>query len=207
MKVILTEKIPALGNVGEVVTVSPGYARNFLVPQKKAVVVDESSMGLLKGQRRALSRKIQEEKDLAVEVKTKLDGVTLEFIRRVGANGKLFGSVTTGELSKELLKRGIEVERRSLHLDVPIKTTGTFKAKVKLFSDIETDFSVKVEMDPAQAEEIKKRQLLASKKKEEGGADGKKKDEAKKIEVEAMPIPEMSEDEKLRREADMILRG
>ena len=204
MKVILTEKIPALGNVGEVVTVSPGYARNFLVPQKKAVVVDESSMGVLRGQRRALGKKVQAEKDLAVEVKTKLDGVTLEFIRRVGANGKLFGSVTTSELAKELLKMGIEVERRNLHLDVPIKTTGMFKARAKLFSEIETDFSVKVEMDPAQAEEIKKRQLLAAKKKEEGAVE-KPKEEVP--EASAIPIPEMSEEEKLRREADSILRG
>ena len=206
MKVILTEKIPALGNVGEIVTVSPGYARNFLVPQKKAVVVDESSMGVLRGQRRALSKRVQVEKDLAVEVKTKLDGITLEFIRRVGANGKLFGSVTTGELAKELLNRGIEVERRNLHLDVPIKTTGMFKAKAKLFSDIETDFSVKVEMDPAQVEEMKKRQLLAAKKKEEVAADspnGEAVAEPKK----AIPIAEMSEEEKLRREADSILRG
>ena len=187
MKVILTEKIPALGNVGEVVTVTPGYARNFLVPQKKAVVVDEASMGALKGQRRALSRKVQEEKDLAVEVKTKLDGVTLEFIRRVGANGKLFGSVTTSELAKELLKRGIEVERRNLHLDIPIKTTGTCsKQRAKLFSDIETDFSVKVEMDPVQAEEIKKRQLLAAKKKEEAPVEVKKAEE--NAEASAVPI-------------------
>ena len=122
-------------------------------------------MGFLKGQRRALGKKIQAEKDLALEAKAKLDGVTLEFVRRVGANGKLFGSVTTSELAKELLKRGIEIERRNLHLDMPIKAVGMFKIKAKLFSDIETDFNVKVEMDPAQAEEIKKRQALAAVKK------------------------------------------
>ena len=133
MKVILKEKIPALGNIGEVVVVSPGYARNFLVPQEKAVVLDEGSMGVLEGQRRALGKKIQGEKDLALETKTKLDGTTLEFVRRVGANGKLFGSVTTSELAKELLERGIEIERRNLQIDVPIKAVGTFKVKVRLF--------------------------------------------------------------------------
>ena len=203
MKVILTEKIPALGNIGEVVTVSPGYARNFLVPQKKALVLDEGSMGVLKGQRRALGKKIQAEKDLALETKTKLDGTTLEFIRRVGANGKLFGSVTTSELAKELLKRGIAVERRNLYLDIPIKAVGVFKVKAKLFSDIETDFSVKVEMDPAQAEENKKRQTLVAKKK---GSAGIKKPEVEENEV-SIPVAELSEEEKLRKEADMILRG
>ena len=204
MKVILTEKIPALGNIGEVVTVSPGYARNFLVPQKKAMVLDEGSMGFLKGQRRALGKKIQAEKDSALETRTKLDGTTLEFVRRVGANGKLFGSVTTSELAKELLKRGIEVERRNLHLDTPIKAVGMFKVRAKLFSDIETDFNVKVEMDPAQAEEIKKRQMLAAKNKDRPQADDGKK--AEKDEV-SIPIAELSEEEKLKREADMVLRG
>ena len=202
MKVILTEKIPALGNIGEVVTVSPGYARNFLVPQNKAVVLDEGSMGILRGQRRALGKKIQAEKDLALEQKAKLDGITLEFVRRVGANGKLFGSVTTSELAKELLKRGIEIERRNLHLDIPIKAVGTFKVKAKFISDIETDFSVKVEMDPAQVEEIKKRQMLLTKKKEQG--------DEKKTEIEndiPTPVAELSEEEKFRKEADMILRG
>ena len=198
MKVILTEKIPSLGNIGEVVTVSPGYARNFLVPQKKAVVLDEGSIGVLRGQRRALGKKIQAEKDLALEMKTKLDGTTLEFVRRVGANGKLFGSVTTSELAKELLKRGIEIERRNLYLDIPIKAVGTFKVKAKFFADVETDFHVKVEMDPAQVEEMKKRQLLAPKKKETV--------EEEKNDVPA-PVVELSEEEKFRKEADMILRG
>ena len=203
MKVILTEKIPALGNIGEVVVVSPGYARNFLVPQNKAVVLDEESMGVLKGQRRALGKKIQAEKDLALETKAKLDGVTVEFIRRVGANGKLFGSVTTSELAKELIKRGIEIERRNIHLDIPIKKVGMFKVKAKLFSDVETDFSVKVEMDPAQAEEIKKRQMLGPKK-TDADDEKKAKDEAGEIPI---PVAELSEEEKLRKEADMILRG
>ena len=204
MKVILTEKIPALGNIGEVVIVSPGYARNFLVPQKKAMILDERSMGVLQGQRRALGKKIQEEKDLALESKTKLDGVTLEFVKRVGANGKLFGSVTTSELAKKLLEKGIEVERRSLQPEIPIKTVGMFKVKAKLFSDIETDFNVKVEMDPNQAEELKKRQILAAKKKEQGT--DKKSKESEKSEI-PVPIAELSEEEKLRKEADMILRG
>ena len=203
MKVILTEKIPALGNIGEVVVVSPGYARNFLVPQKKAVALDEGNMGFFAGQRRALGKKIQAEKDLALETKTKLDGITLEFVRRVGANGKLFGSVTTSELTKELLKRGIEIERRNLHLEIPIKAVGTFKVKVKLFSDIETSFDVKVEMEPGQVEEMKKRQMLANKKKD------KVDEEKAKGEKSDIPIPvaELSEEEKLRKEADMILRS
>ena len=203
MKVILTEKIPALGNIGEVVVVSPGYARNFLVPQKKAVVLDEGSMGVLQGQRRALGKKIQAEKDLALETKTKLDGMTLEFVRRVGANGKLFGSVTTSELTKELLARGIEIERKNLHLEIPIKAVGMFKVKARLFSDVETDFNVKVEMEPAQVEEIKKRQLLAATRKKD---QGDMKMEIEKSEI-SIPVAELSEEEKLKKEADMILRS
>ena len=204
MKVILTEKIPALGNIGEVVTVSQGYARNFLVPQKKAVVVNENALGQLEGHRRALGKKIEEEKKTALEIKEKLEGITLEFVKRVGANGNLFGSVTTGELAKELLNRGIEIERRVLSLEKPIKQLGTFKAKVKLFSEVEVVFNVKVEIDPAQADEIKKRHELANAKKKLKAKKQKVVEVETEEETPVVPIT-LTEEQRLKEEADRIL--
>lgn len=166
MKVILTDKVKTLGNLGEILSVTAGFARNFLFPRKLAVLADESHSKILENQKRALKKRIDSEKKRAEELGSKLKGLTLDFTRRVGANGKLFGTITTTELAKILHERGVDVERRLLHLDIPIKGLGTFDVKAKLFSGVEQIFKVKVVMDPAQAEEIKKREELARKRKE-----------------------------------------
>lgn len=165
MKVILTEKVPALGNIGEIVNVSAGYGRNFLIPSKKAVLCDDSNKKTLENEQKRLAKKMAEEKSAAEAVKAKLDGVTLELVKKVGGNGNLFGTVTNAEISKELATNGIEIERRIITIENPIKTLGSFDVKAKLFKDVEATFKVKVEMDPKQAEEFKKKQEAAAKKK------------------------------------------
>ena len=149
MKVILTEKVPALGNIGEIVNVSAGHARNYLVPNGFAMVADDSNKKLLAAQQKSLGKKIQAQKDAANEIKKQIEGITLELIKKVGASGKLFGTVTNAELSKELETRGLVVERRLIHLDAPIKGLGIFTAKAKIFQDIEATFKIKVIIDPS----------------------------------------------------------
>jgi large subunit ribosomal protein L9 len=158
MKVILTEKVTTLGNIGEIVNVSAGYARNFLVPNRLAMVADDANKKLLAAQQKSLAKKIQAEKAAALEIKKKIEGLTLELIKKVGASGKLFGTVTNAELSKELEAKGFTVERRLIHLESPIKGLGTFNVKAKLFADVEAVFKVKVSIDPNQAVELKKAQ-------------------------------------------------
>jgi large subunit ribosomal protein L9 len=102
MKVILTEKVPTLGNIGEIVNVSAGHARNYLVPNGFAMVADDSNKKLLAAQQKSLAKKIQAQKEAALELKKKVEGTTIELIKKVGASGKLFGTVTNAELSKEL---------------------------------------------------------------------------------------------------------
>ena len=131
MKVILTEKVPALGNIGEIVNVSAGHARNYLVPNGFAMVADDSNKNLLAAQQKSLAKKIQAQKDEANALKAKIEGMTIELIKKVGASGKLFGTVTNAELSKELANLGVEVERRLIHLEAPIKGLGIFNAKAK----------------------------------------------------------------------------
>lgn len=179
MKVILTEKVPALGNIGEIVNVSAGFGRNFLIPSKKAVLADESNKKVLENEQKRLAKKIAEEKSAAEALKAKLDGVTLELVKKVGGNGNLFGTVTTAEVAKELAANGIVVERRVLVIETPIKTLGSFDVKAKLFKDVEATFKVKIEMDPKQAEELKKMQAAAAKKK------AAKKDEETEATAEA----------------------
>ena len=164
MKVILTERVQSLGNVGEIVNVSPGYARNFLLPQKKAVFADEGNTKQLEHYQKQLEKKIEEEKAAAEALKSKIEGLTLEMIKKVGGNGKLFGTVTNSDVAKELAKRDIEVERRLITIDTPIKAIGTFEISAKLFSGVEAVFKVKTVMDPKQAEELKAKQEAAAKR-------------------------------------------
>ncbi len=204
MKVILTEKVSSLGNIGEVVNVSQGYARNFLVPRKLAMVADEANKKLLAAQQKSLAKKMKAQKDAALELKKKLDGVTLELIKKVGASGKLFGTVTTSELAKELEAKGFDVERRLIHLETPVKGLGTFSAKAKLFADVEATFKVKVAIDPKQAEELKKAQEEAVK-----AAENRKKlaAEAKDAAQADANTAELSEEQRLKAEVDKLLRS
>ncbi len=204
MKVILTEKVPTLGNIGEIVNVSAGYARNFLVPNRFAMVADEANKKFLAAQQKSLAKKIKAQRDTAIEAKKKIEAVTVELIKKVGASGKLFGTVTTSELSKELQNLGFEVERRLIHLETPIKGIGTFVAKAKLFQDVEAAFKVKVAIDPKQAEELKKAQEEAVK-----AAEARKKAaaEAKDAKAESANAAELTEEQRLKAEVDKLLRS
>lgn len=165
MKVILRERVPSLGNVGEIVNVSPGYARNSLFPKNLAVLADEGNQKFLENQKKALAKKVAEERSAAEELKGKIEGVTIELLKRVAGNGKLFGTVNAAELSKELEKKGAQVEKRLIQILDPIKNLGNFEVKVKLFQDVEATFSVKVEMDLNQQKELQEKQKLAAEKK------------------------------------------
>ncbi len=204
MKVILTEKVPTLGNIGEIVNVSAGHARNYLVPNGFAMVADDSNKKLLAAQQKSLAKKIQAQKEAALELKKKVEGTTIELIKKVGASGKLFGTVTNAELSKELEARGIVLERRLIHLDSPIKGLGTFNAKAKIFQDVEAVFKVKVAIDPKQAEELKKSQeeaLKAAEARKKAAADAKASGET------ATPAAELTEEQRLKAEVDKLLRS
>lgn len=176
MKVILIEKVKALGTIGEIVNVSAGFARNYLFPQKFAVLADDKNSNVLKDKQKALAKKIGAEKDAALAVKKKLEGITVELIKKVGANGRLFGAVTSQDIVKELEKQGVSVERRLLSFDGSIKSLGTYEVKAKLFNDVNATFNLKISIDAAMAEQLKKEQAEAQKR----NADKKAKIEAAK---------------------------
>ena len=181
MKVILIEKVKALGTIGEIVNVSAGYARNFLFPKKFAVLADDKNSNVLKDKQKALAKKIAIEKDAALAVKKKIEGITVELYKKVGANGRLFGAVTSLDIAKELEKVGVSIERRLFAFDGSIKALGTYEVKAKLFSDVVATFSLKVTMDAAMAEQLKKEQADAQKR----NADKKARAEAAKEAADA----------------------
>ncbi len=181
MKVILTEKVKSLGTIGEIVNVSAGFARNYLLPRQFAMIADDKNSNVLKDKQKALAKKIGAERDAAVAIKTKLEGMTVELIKKVGANGRLFGAVTSSDVAKELEKAGVSVERRLLSFDGSIKSLGTYEVKAKLFNDVTATFNLKVAIDAAMAAELKKQQEEAQKR----NADKKAKAEAAKVEAAA----------------------
>jgi len=157
MKVILTEKVKSLGGVGEIHNVSPGYARNFLLPKQFAKVADEGNEKALADQKKALAKKISAEKKEAEDLKAKLNGISVTLEKKVGGTGRLFGTVTGNDLSKALEEKGLTVEKRQILIETPIKQLGTFEVKAKLFSDVEAVFNVTVNKDAKQIEEDAKR--------------------------------------------------
>jgi large subunit ribosomal protein L9 len=205
MKVILTERVKTLGNIGEIVNVSNGYARNYLIPNQFAVLADEANTKQLNHQQKVLAKKMSEEKSAAQAAAKTIEGKTLEFVRRVAGSGKLFGTVSNLEIAKELSSDTLEIEKRMIVVTNPIKALGTFDMKARLFDGVEATFKVNVTLDPAQAEEMKKKQEDADKKKAaaaEAAANGETTEEAATEEVK-----ELTEEEKLKEEANKILRS
>lgn len=178
MKVILTEKVKSLGNIGEIVNVSQGFARNYLIPNSKAKLADEGNSKQMEDYQKMLAKKVAEEKAAADELAKKISGLTVNLVKKIGGNGRLFGTVTNSELSKELEKQGVSIERRLIVIENPIKTLGDFEISAKLFKGVEATFKVKVEMDPKQIEEQKKKQEAAAKK--AAKKEAKSEDEASK---------------------------
>lgn len=137
MKVILLQDVKGTGKKGELVDVSDGYARNFLLPKKAAKKATAQAMSELKNAEESKAFKIEEEKKSANASKVVLESKVLNIKAKAGQNGKLFGSVTAKEISAELKKQfSITIDKRKITLDSDIKTFGTYKAQVKLYTGI-----------------------------------------------------------------------
>ena len=137
MKVILQQDVKGHGKKGQSVEVSDGYARNYLIPRKLALAATADNLNNAKQQEKAKLRKIEQDKDLAREVSAKLEGIIVKISAKAGEGGRLFGSVTSAEISDELLKQhGITIEKNKLVLDEHIKTFGAYSVKAKLGNEI-----------------------------------------------------------------------
>lgn len=136
MQIILTQDVPNLGSAGELVSVRPGYGRNYLVPQGMAVTATAANVHKLEHDKRVIAKKVAKEKASAEAVAEKINGITLQFDRQVGEDDKLFGSVTSRDIAEMLKKTGIEIDHRWVVLDQPVKALGKYEAPVKLGSGV-----------------------------------------------------------------------
>ena len=147
MKVILTADVEKVGNLGDIIEVKKGFARNFLMPRKYAVEVTAHNVTLMENKKKKHQKQLEIEKLSAVEQKQKLEGFSITIKKKAGENDVLFGSVTTSELEKELKAMGISVEKKKLHLSEPIKRLGNYTLKIKLFKDVEAEMKIAVLKD------------------------------------------------------------
>lgn len=137
MKVILNSDVDKLGHKGDVVEVAPGFARNFLLPQKLAMTATRGSLKQAESMSRARNERDKKEKVLFEELARKITGVELEVVERAGDDGQLFGSVTTGDIAEQLNKAlGEDVDKRKLVLEQPIKSLGLHDFSVHLRADV-----------------------------------------------------------------------
>ena len=138
MKVILQEDVKGQGKKGELVNVSDGYARNFLLPRKLAVVATQENMAVMKQQEKAKQKKLESDKAIALEIAEKLQSIVVKIpARSGGTGGKLFGAVTSKEIAEALLEQhGVELEKNKIVQDEHIKTFGSFEVKCKLGFEI-----------------------------------------------------------------------
>jgi large subunit ribosomal protein L9 len=142
VEVILRNAIDKLGHPGDVVTVSPGYARNFLLPRGLAYQATPGNLKRIEQERARLEAAEAERRAAAEAIAGKLAEVSITFAARVSEEGKLFGSVGTADITAQLKAQGFEVERRQVELSEPIKSLGMYKIAIKLHADVKPEIKV-----------------------------------------------------------------
>jgi large subunit ribosomal protein L9 len=144
MQVILLQRIGRLGQMGDVVTVKDGYARNFLLPQHKALRATKDNLSKFEGQRAHLEANNLEQKKDAETVGTTLEGKSFVAIRQAGDTGQLYGSVSTRDIADSITEGGFKVDRNQIVLEKPIKTLGVHKVSVQLHPEVSVGVTLNV---------------------------------------------------------------
>lgn len=158
MEIVLLERVEHLGQMGDVVTVKPGYARNFLIPNKKGLRATKENLAYFETQRKTLETLNLQSKKEADAVAAKMTDVTVTIVRQAAESGKLYGSVSTRDIAEALIAAGYKVDRNQITLLESIKTLGLFKAKIALHPEVIVTATTNV----ARSEEEAKAQLARS---------------------------------------------
>ena len=147
MEVILKEDIVNLGKIGEVVRVRDGYARNYLLPRGLVLIANKKNLKTFDHQKKLVADQKQKIMRQAQSAADQLTGVSLVIPMKVGEEGRLFGSVTNIQIEKALKAKGLNVDRRKIHLDEPIKTVGDYEVPVRLAADLTVPLKLSVVSD------------------------------------------------------------
>jgi large subunit ribosomal protein L9 len=152
MDVILLERIERLGQMGDVVKVKPGFARNFLLPRKKALRATDENLAVFSAKRAELEASNLKRKGEAEAVAAKTEGTKVVLLRQAGETGQLFGSVSSRDISDALAAAGIKVDRTQVQLDRPIKTLGLHEIRVRLHPEVTISVTANVARSAEEAE-------------------------------------------------------
>lgn len=144
MKIILKEDIKKLGKMGQIVDVADGYARNYLVPKGFAVEASTKNIRSLEHEKKIIQEKARKHKDSAQDLASRISAMTLTIKAKAGEEEKLFGSVTTMDIAEALLTRGVEIEKKKIVLEEPIKRLGSYSVQIKLHPDVSVPLTVQV---------------------------------------------------------------
>ena len=144
MKVILRETLANLGQAGDVVDVKPGYGRNYLMPQGKAVLATVGNIRRIEHEKRVALARQAKIKASASDLAARLAAIELTIARKVGEQDKLYGSVTSLDIAEALAAQNLEIDRRQIQLDEPIRTLGTFEVPVRLHAEVTQPLKVNV---------------------------------------------------------------
>lgn len=151
MEVILLERIESLGQMGDVVKVKPGFARNYLLPQKKAMRATKTNLDYFATQRAQLEAQNLKRREDAQSVAGKMDNVSVVILRQAGETGQLYGSVSTRDIATAVTEAGYTVDRRQIMLDQPIKSLGLYKTRVALHPEVVIQVTVNVAQSAEEA--------------------------------------------------------
>jgi large subunit ribosomal protein L9 len=149
MEVILKEDVVKLGSRGEVVKVAEGYGRNYLIPQKLAIEATAANRAVIEQMKASAVRRAASEKGDAQALGQQVEGVTLSFTRKSGERDQLFGSVTSADIASELEHKGVQIDRRKIQLDEPLKHVGEFNVPLKLHKDVTVQLKVVINKEAA----------------------------------------------------------
>lgn len=191
MQIILLERVGKLGNIGDIVTVKDGYARNFLLPEKKALRATAANKKYFEEQRSQIEERNKKQVAEAEKLAKKADSVKVVLLRQAGESGQLYGSVTARDIAAELRKESVQARRGNIIMEVPIKEIGIFKVKVSLHAEviIEVDVNVARSAEEAQAQVIAAEKLFETKELAEAAEEALHEQEA----VEEQAAEEVSE--------------
>jgi large subunit ribosomal protein L9 len=152
VEVVLLERVEKLGQMGQVVKVRPGFARNFLLPQKKALRATKENLAYFEKQRAQLEAANLKRRTEAEQVAGKMEGVTVVVIRQAGENGQLYGSVSARDVAEAITAAGFTVEKRQVVLDHALKTLGLHKLRVVLHPEVSVTITVNIAQSEEEAE-------------------------------------------------------
>ena len=194
MQIILLERVEKLGHMGDVVTVKPGYARNFLLPRGKALRANKANLAKFEAEKAELVARNDKAKGEALAVAKNLEGVAVSIVRAASEMGQLFGSVNARDIATALAEAGHEVDRRSIVMDKAIKTLGLIDMRVNLHAEVSVNITLNIarSLEEAQTQLESGKAVIASELMEE-------EDEAP---VEAVAAEEAPAEEAPAEEAD-----